>query len=138
MLQSVLFQIQLALPVFLGYVSIQIQLSLYSWGMYQSRYNSLCIPGVCINPDTTLSVFLRMYQSRYNSPCILEYVSIQVQLSLYSWGMYQSRYNSPCFPGYVSIQIQLSQYSYVCINLDTTRSLTLKYVFIDKQSYRTL
>ena len=42
----------------------------------------------CINPDTTLSVFLIMYQSRYNSLCILKYVSIQIQLALELYTLY--------------------------------------------------
>ena len=60
------------------------------------NYNTL----VCINLDTTLSVFLSMYQSRYNllSNSILS-------------TLYQSRYNSLSILQYVSIQIQLALYS---------------------------
>ena len=49
---------------------------------------------------------LKVYQSRYNSLCILKFVSIQIQLSLYS--------------KVLSIQIQLSLNSQVYINTDTT------------------
>ena len=69
---------------------------------------------VCINPNTTLSVFFSMYQSRYNSLYILEYLSIQIQLALKLYTLYT-----------VSIQIQLSLHSSVCINPDTTCSQTL-------------
>ena len=70
-------------------VSIQIQLSLYSQ--------------VCINPDTTLSVFLSMYQSRYNSMysqvCINPDTTPTVFLSMflsryYSLKLYIVRYGS--------------------------------------------
>ena len=49
---------------------------------------------VCINPDTTLPVFLSLYQSRYNSPCILEYALIQIQLALELLSMYLSTHKA--------------------------------------------
>ena len=86
-----------------------------SINMYQSRCNSLHSQ-VCINPDTTLSVFSSVYQSRYNSLCILKYVSIQIQLYVCS-SVYQSRYNSFCLLKYVSIQILLSQTLYTTVRV---------------------
>ena len=74
----------------LKYVSIQINLALELYTLH-TRTNTL----VCINPDTTISVFLSLYQSRYNSLsnlCLLGSVHHCISAQVHSWFQYAVKY----------------------------------------------
>ena len=94
LLQSVSIQ-NTTLYVFLQSVSFRIRRYMYSFSLYHSEYNAICIPLVCIIQNTTLYVFLQS-------------VSFRIRRYMYSFSLYHSEYDAICIP---LVCICLSKYN---------------------------